>query len=432
MLLIFALRKLGATVGPIALFDKSFLQSLSLDESVWFDHFFIPVVSPIFFIETLADLAKQHKDGARSPEDVVRIIADKTPILSGAPCVHHATLCIANLLGDEAPQYSQIPIAGARPVRSSEGKTGAVFQNSLEYEAFERWQQGKFLELERDIASKWRANLSEIDLAETASRMRELGVTRQKCRSVKEAFGIAAGLAHSNNKPEHQLRLLFSFIHVPLHLQEKILHRWSVSGYPPLASFASYAAHVFTVELFFQISLAANLISAERPSNRADIAYLFYLPFCHVFISGDKLHRLCVPEFLRKEQEFVWAPELKGDLARINKELMATSEVEREVGLHKLAPFPPGDQSSMTVNFLKKYAPGLSNAESGELSISPEAGRKLSEYVKSFASAPTDLDVALIPSNQLDGITIERRLPAKKGSWWIIPKAIADAEDREA
>ncbi len=27
-------------MGPIALFDKSFLQSLTVDELVWFDHFF--------------------------------------------------------------------------------------------------------------------------------------------------------------------------------------------------------------------------------------------------------------------------------------------------------------------------------------------------------------------------------------------------------
>lgn len=43
---------------PIALFDKSFLQSLSVDKSVWFDHFFLPVVCPLFFVETLADLTK--------------------------------------------------------------------------------------------------------------------------------------------------------------------------------------------------------------------------------------------------------------------------------------------------------------------------------------------------------------------------------------
>lgn len=45
-------------MGPTVLFDKSFLQSLSIDESVLFDHFFIPIVCPMFYVETLADLKK--------------------------------------------------------------------------------------------------------------------------------------------------------------------------------------------------------------------------------------------------------------------------------------------------------------------------------------------------------------------------------------
>ena len=418
-------------MGPIALFDKSFLQSLSLDESVWFDHFFLPVVSPLFFVETLADLAKQRKDGSRTPEDEVRVIADKTPVLSGAPCVHHAQLCIANLLGHEAPDLGQIPVAGGRPVRGADGKPGVVFQNSPEAEAFARWQRGQFHEVEHGIASNWRAMLSELNLPEVAQRMRALGITPQTCRTVREAYGIAAALVHSRNEPEHQVGLLFSFIKVPRHLQGPILHRWSLAGFPPLARYASYAAHVLMVEIFFQIALAANLISTERPSNRADIAYLFYLPFCHVFISGDKLHRLCAPEFLSKEQDFVWAPELKGDLGRINRELLMSSELDRQVGLHKLAPRPPGDQSSLTVALWKKHAPGSSEADVERLPMSPEAERKLVEHLNSFAKAPTDLDVAGIPSDELQSVSIERLVPARKGSWWLIPKKVADAEGRE-
>ena len=90
-------------------------------------------------METLADLAKQRKGGSRKPEDEVRVIADKTPVLSGAPCVHHAQLCIANLLGQEAPRIGQIPVAGGRPVRGADGKPGVVFENSPEAEAFARW-----------------------------------------------------------------------------------------------------------------------------------------------------------------------------------------------------------------------------------------------------------------------------------------------------
>lgn len=79
-------------MGPTALFDKSFLQSLSVDEAVVFDHFFIAVICPMFYVETLADLEKEVRPG-RTPEDEVRIIAQKTPEMHGAPCAHHLDLC---------------------------------------------------------------------------------------------------------------------------------------------------------------------------------------------------------------------------------------------------------------------------------------------------------------------------------------------------
>jgi hypothetical protein len=75
-------------MGPTALFDKSFLQSLSVDEAVWFDAHFISVVCPVFFVETLADLAKDPTE--RGPADrVVRVIASKFPEMHGSPCANH-------------------------------------------------------------------------------------------------------------------------------------------------------------------------------------------------------------------------------------------------------------------------------------------------------------------------------------------------------
>ncbi len=65
-------------MGPITLFDKSFLQSLSLDESVWFDHFFPTNLCPLFYVETLADLDKAVRSG-RTPEQEVGIIASVHP-----------------------------------------------------------------------------------------------------------------------------------------------------------------------------------------------------------------------------------------------------------------------------------------------------------------------------------------------------------------
>lgn len=87
-------------MGPITLFDKSFLQSLSIDESVWFDNFFLTNISPLFLVETLADLAKTTRSGC-TPEKEVRIIAQKTPEMNSSPNVFHTDLCIANLQGQK-------------------------------------------------------------------------------------------------------------------------------------------------------------------------------------------------------------------------------------------------------------------------------------------------------------------------------------------
>jgi hypothetical protein len=72
--------------GPITLFDKSALQSLKVDEAVWFDSFYQTVISTLFFVETLADLSIEVETG-RTPEQVVGNIAAKTPETGSAVSV---------------------------------------------------------------------------------------------------------------------------------------------------------------------------------------------------------------------------------------------------------------------------------------------------------------------------------------------------------
>jgi hypothetical protein len=43
----------------------------------FFDHLFLPVICPLFYIETLADLEKAVRHG-RTPEEEVGIIAEKS------------------------------------------------------------------------------------------------------------------------------------------------------------------------------------------------------------------------------------------------------------------------------------------------------------------------------------------------------------------
>ena len=50
------------SLGPILIFDKSTLQGLNVDEAVWLDNFFMANITPLFFIETLADLEKEVRN----------------------------------------------------------------------------------------------------------------------------------------------------------------------------------------------------------------------------------------------------------------------------------------------------------------------------------------------------------------------------------
>src|SRR5262245_2157971 len=115
-------------MGPIALFDKSFLQSLNVDESVWFDHFFLANIASFFYVETLADLAKVV-EGSRIADQRVRSIADKFPEMSGASCAFHVTLALGNLAGHEVFMTGQIPRIGGRLVKYGE-QTGVIYEQS--------------------------------------------------------------------------------------------------------------------------------------------------------------------------------------------------------------------------------------------------------------------------------------------------------------
>jgi hypothetical protein len=325
---------LAVTVGPIALFDKSFLQSISMDESVWFDHFFMPVICPIFFVETLGNLAKEPtKRGP--PEVIVRDIANKFPEWGGSPCGLHSDLVINDLLGNHVGLRYQIPRPGGRSVKS-----GVVFDQTPEEEAFHRWHKGEFREVERLAATIWRKALGELDLIAIGKEMRRLGFTQKACKTLQDAKAIADTLVNGTNDPHALLALAVQFFQIPQRLHGLIAQAWNNAGRRPLPEFAPYAAYALTVEIFFQVALGAGLIGGERPSNRTDIAYLFYLPFSMVFVSSDDLHRRTAQLFMRPDQAFVWGIDLKHALRAINDHFLQLPEEEREKGISAFAHSP--------------------------------------------------------------------------------------------
>jgi hypothetical protein len=416
-------------MGPIALFDKSFLQSLNLDESVWFDQHFTAVVSPVFYIETLADLAKDPTPRG-SAEASVRAIAAKFPEMSGSPCANHFDLCVGDLLGHPVPMTGQIPLAGGRNVISGTRK-GVVFDVPPETEAFQRWQKEEFGEIERRYAQAWRKALTSLDMAAVARVFQALGLDGKRFKSLEEIKSLATDLVSRPDKAEEQLKLAVVFLNIERHMHAPLVRRWYEEGRPPLVDFAPYAAFVLSIEIFFQLALAANLISSDRPSNRTDIAYLFYLPFSMVFISGDNLHRRCARLFTRADQRFVWAPDLKKELTRLNEHYLSFPEHERERGLFKFADRPPDWKDSLITQLWDQFMSPRWRDRSDIVNIGdPEVEKQLVDELMALNKAPAlPQGEGGFDEESTDSLMLTRRVRKKKGSWWQMPKDLPTPED---
>lgn len=411
-------------MGPITLFDKSFLQSLSLDESVWFDHFFLTNVCPVFYVETLADLEKFGKKGRASAQQV-SIIADKFPEMGSFPCTNHIDLCIGNLFGYQVPMTGQIPSSHGRLVKFG-GKVGLVSAISPEADAFSRWQKRRFLQIERLYARVWRKALSTLDLDEVASGLRSLGIDGKSCKSMEHAKALGESVVSGRDRPLDRMSLAFAFLNIPRKDRPPILERWSTAHYPALTDYAPYAAFVLTVEIFFQIALAANLISSKRPSNRVDIAYLFYLPFCMMFVSSDKLHRKCAPLFLRSNQEFVWGPSLKEDLSQLNAYYLRLPDSEKERGMMSFADDPPQDGDFLVAQLWDRHLPKWRQRKNTALPTKTPDQSKILEKIEEMAQAPSfQRDEDDFSPLNLDSVTIKRQIRKVKGSWYQIPKDLS-------
>lgn len=414
-------------MGPITLFDKSFLQSLSLDESVLFDHFFLTVLCSLFYVETLADLEKAVRQG-RTPEKEVGIIADKTPEMHVTPCANHLDLCMNSLMGVRVPMDGRVPRSDGRPVKVH-GQSGIVYEESPEEQAFGRWQRGEFLSVERLFASVWRKALNSLDLTTIASGMKALGINSQSCKSLEDARRMADAFVRSPEHAEDRFRFALIATGMPPRLEKLLLEGYTKAGSPPLIEFAPFAAHVVTVELVFQIALAANLISTERVSNRTDISYLFYLPFCMVFVSSDKLHQRIAPLFMRQDQTFVWGPGLKTDLHALVEHYKALPDEELAQGVMKFARTPPENGnwlvSQLWDKHLRPWRGGALRPPERDLT----KDRELIKALKQLTDAPTT------PAHEIERdfekigmVKVERSIRRMRGSFWQVPSDLKEGD----
>jgi hypothetical protein len=185
------------------------------------------------------------------------------------------------------------------------------------------------------------------------------------------------------------------------------------------------------VDVFFHVAVDKKLISPDRPSNRIDMAYLYYLPFCMVFVSNDKLHRRAAPLFMSDRQAFISGEDLKRDLAALDAHYSALPAEQLDQGIFRLASYPPNDDAFLTTRLWKQLKLSVERKEPAihpDHIPSAELLAIVDELKRKSQGRPPGVftrDEVSDPSH----VVIERRIPMRIGKWKTMPPGVKPATD---
>jgi hypothetical protein len=423
-------------MGPCVVFDKSTLQALSMDESVWFDSFLMGNITPLFYVETLADLEKSVRAG-KTPEQVVGMLADKTP-LEAVPNVYHRTIYLSELAGNGPIGMDGRPIlGGGTPKRTPDGKTSIHFDQFPEAAALNRWRNGEFMDIERLVAKDWRQQLANLDQDSQILKLKNIFPTGTRISNLEQLKVRIDEFCNGNYK--QLIELMMDILEVLAPGRSKIIAQWEAAGKKPLSEFAPYSTHVFKVELLYYLGIDRGFISGVRASNKADLAYLFYLPFCNAFVSGDGLHARTVPLFLREDQTYVTTDELKVALQEFDKYFDGMPDEVKELGVMNFAGYPPAHMDNIVIKIWDKNTrPDWRkiSKEEEQKRMKPRDSKLDKEFITKMTAdmdASTDLegDAAKVTIDEVDQVFIKRMMPVHRGKWRMVSKEIEDAEDKK-
>ena len=145
---------------------------------------------------------------------------------------------------------------------------------------------------------------------------------------------------------------------------------------------------------------------------------MYYLPFCNVFTSGDKLHARTVPLFLREDQSFVSAQDLKAGLGQLDSLYSALPEETRKSGFHHFASYPPLDDSYLVTRLWDKHMRPEWRAGANRPPLDPRASEALRELLDKIErdgkQATSDQSISI---EEASFMQITRRVRRRRGKW---------------
>lgn len=299
-------------------------------------------------MEILGDLKKEFEEGKTPSEDRVKDFANKLFPVETIVNLHYKVLVKGDFLGN-GPSMDGRPNVGIQKAVQSKGQKGFLIEESKEEKSIYKWKDGNFSEADHELSALWRMTTTQEDVLKRVKDSMKLDTGVK----LKDFAALGAFVEDKLNRPENQLPLLLASMQnyeIDPATGLQILARWRRQNSPLIKDFAPFAYHCLKVDTLFSIGLAQALIST-RPTNRVDLEYLYYLPFCNVFTSNDKVHKNLVPQLLLPYQRFILGPDLKADLKVIVEHLDALDIEERK----KFKNQPPIITDSFTFGLWKEF-----------------------------------------------------------------------------
>lgn len=303
-------------MGPMLMFDKSFLEMLSPEEVSELSMYFSFVGTPLLIWEIISDLKKMRKD-RRLPEEVVRALASKMWQAHGLQPANFRKLVIANTCGVcDVPMIGQVPVDETAPnVFVTEDGKGVVYDSTIEQEMWQKWANGDFSVDDEQTATLWRAGVQNINLHAVGRNWKQFAAERfGSTRNLSELIAqVNTMLDDFSQKRQFELLVtLMALLDFSLPAAHHATMLFRAGLMPRLKDLAPYAASVLRLYLTFLGGLGRGFVG-PRTSHYIDLQYLFYAPFCMAFVSADKFHRELWPA-TSGVNTFVWGPALKAEL----------------------------------------------------------------------------------------------------------------------
>jgi hypothetical protein len=300
------------TMGPIVVIDKSIIHGTGVDNMYRIRRYFSPLITPILMQEILADLAKD--DTPESLKKTVSCLSYKTHGMSNFIVPSANDLIILSLKGENVPMNGQVPQFGGTRFRAKDGTYGMFYDEPIESQILRRWQNKEFTDDEHGQAKFYRNQ----NTAESITNLRELmklafkGITKfDNLEDLVSYVDETLGQKDFHNYVYSQIDSLLVKDKISNQIEER-LRNCSFSSFN---EFAPYAFYHYRLSYIFNLAVAQNFVKLTTKSKtHQDLQYLFYLPFSHGLISGDKEQLLLAPFILRENQFCINEVQLKEDL----------------------------------------------------------------------------------------------------------------------